>query len=98
MKNPREELMNHINKLLSGEWNGPTFDREYTKLALEIPQGALNDIEDVFFDLLREGLEWTTKTPDDDKKYGWMDEHEYIECQRAMPGEFLHDEEQWHSK
>jgi len=96
--NYKDELLNRINKLLSGEWNVPEFQENYYMYFLEsVPFDSLSDSEQDFFSFLQEQLDWTDPNPDEEsRRDGWRDEREYIELVRRNLTDFLADENKWH--
>lgn len=84
MKDYKKELLSRISNLLEGEWDVPTFQKNYYFYYLnEVPDGALTTNESLFFSSIKEKLDFTDEKPDEEsRKYGWINHQEYIDWVR----------------
>ncbi len=74
------QLRDRINKLLSREYSVEEFREAYYMFFIdEVPEDALlEDTYDYFSDI-QQKLDWVTEKPDEDeRKYGWIDNEEFV--------------------
>jgi hypothetical protein len=98
--NYKEILLEKINNLINGTWSVPEFEKEYYQYYLdEIPDKALNLVEDSFFGLVQEKLDWTSENPNEqEKKEGWFNHLEYIAWLKGNTQSFLKNENTWYKE
>ena len=79
---PKDQLLDMIDRLVSGEWTVPEFETHYYLFYLDqVEVDAIpNDRDADFFDLVHERLDWTDAAPNiESRRDGWIDHAEYRE-------------------
>jgi hypothetical protein len=74
------QLLAMIDRLVSGEWSVPEFEKQYYFFYLDqVPDDALPDDRDfAFFAMVQEKLDWTDGAPDaQSRRDGWLNHEEY---------------------
>src|SRR6185369_6412647 len=94
----RDELLLKINKFIDKKSDFPDFAKEYYQYYLdEVPDKSLSIIEDTFFGLVQEKLDWVTENPSlEEKKHGWANNKTYYEWLLNNTKAFLKDEKKWY--
>ncbi len=67
----KDQLLAMIDRLVSGEWSVPEFEKQYYFFCLiQVPDDALPDDRDfAFFAMVQEKLDWTNAAPDAESRW-----------------------------
>ncbi len=84
----KNTLLKMVIYLLDGTWTVSEFrDNYYDYYLEEVPDEVLSELDADFFGLIQEKLDWTDENPDlESRKYGWMDEPEFVRWAREYHG------------
>jgi hypothetical protein len=97
MREYKEELIGKIENLISGKWTVSEFRNEYYDYYLNVPNSVLNMIQNTFFGLIQENLDWTGENPlPDEKQHGWMSHIEYVSWVKENSKLFFESEQNWY--
>ncbi len=86
----KEELEDTVNRVLSGEWSVPKFQREFYRLYLEeVPGEMLSEDEWYFYSAIDKALSCITAVPDPpNKESRCMNENEFIELAQNLSHQY----------
>ena len=77
--NQSQYLWGLIEAVLNEAISVREFKKLYDQSVLNIISGLIDEVEEDFFEKVRQKLEWTDEYPDaKSKKYGWISDEEFI--------------------
>ena len=77
--NQGQYLWGLIEAVLAKAMSVREFYKLYYPFALDIISNLIDEVEEDFFEKVRQKLEWTSESPDlESKQYGWISDEEFI--------------------
>ena len=78
--NQSQYLWGLIEAVLAKSISVREFNELYYPFALDIISNLIDETEEGFFEMVRQKLEWTSESPDEEsRRYGWISDEEFIE-------------------